>query len=89
MYEAYAAGVISDAPTVAQVLRNVLMFVLSIAGVVSLISFIVSGIFYLVSGGSSEQLERAKRAFAFGVVGTVISLSGLIFFFAIAAILEG
>ncbi|NCU42109.1 MAG: hypothetical protein EOM19_05345 [Candidatus Moranbacteria bacterium] len=81
MQEVLAGGVIDDAPRVVFVLREIFIFLLSISGVVVLIAFVIAGILYLISGGSSKFLEIAKRAFFFGVIGAVIILSVFIFFY--------
>ncbi|NCU42645.1 MAG: hypothetical protein EOM19_08130 [Candidatus Moranbacteria bacterium] len=83
MQEVLAGGVIDDAPRVVFVLREVFMFLLSIAGVVVLIAFVVAGTLYLLSGGNSNFLEIAKRAFFSGVIGVVAILSVFILFYTI------
>lgn len=81
MQEVFAGGVIDDAPRVVFVLREVFMFLLSVSGVIILIAFVVAGILYLISGGNSNLLETAKRAFFSGVVGVVVILSVFILFY--------
>jgi len=89
MYEVYASGVIDDAPSVARVLRNVLSFLLLVAGGVAIFSFVVSGLLYLFSGGSADRIASAKRAFVFGVAGAAIVLGALVVVFAVTGILSG
>ncbi|HWQ59634.1 MAG TPA: hypothetical protein VN420_00605 [Candidatus Fimivivens sp.] len=75
---AHAAGVIEDAVPIQKVLANALSLVLGAAGVLGLLSFVVSGILYLVSSGDEERARQAKRAMAYSVVGALVCLSSLL-----------
>ena len=72
------AGVISDAPSLADVLLNVLDFVLSIVGIIAILSLALSGMLYLTSGGDASQAEKAKRYAGASVIGLLIALGALI-----------
>lgn len=70
------AGIISDAPTVSQVLYNVLNFILLIFGFLGIIGFAIAGIAYLTAMGDERQIEKAKKATIYSVLGIVIALGG-------------
>ncbi|MBP5993669.1 MAG: hypothetical protein KA731_02050 [Candidatus Moranbacteria bacterium] len=72
------AGVISDAPSLADVLLNVLDFVLSIVGIIAILSLALSGVLYIASGGDASQAEKAKRYAGASVIGLLIALGALI-----------
>lgn len=82
------AGVLDEAPEIANVLRNALLFLLTISGVAILISFVFSGLFYLFSGGSTKKLDYAKRSFSFSLFGLLIILSSLIILYAVSIVLS-
>ncbi len=72
------AGVISDAPSLAGVLLNVLDFVLSIVGIVAILSLALSGITYLAAGSDSSRAKTAKQYVTASVIGLLIALGALI-----------
>lgn len=72
------AGVISDAPSLAEVLLNVLDFVLSIVGIVAILSLALSGVLYLTAGSDTSRAEQAKRYAGASVIGLLIALGALI-----------
>lgn len=73
-----SAGVISNAPNLSNVLLNVLDFVLSIVGIVAILSLALSGVLYLMSGGDSSQAKTAKQYAVASVIGLLIALGALI-----------
>lgn len=72
------AGVISDAPTLAQGGLNIFNFLLSIAGVIVIISLVVSGIMYFLAGGDEKRISQAKKATLNSIIGAVIILGAKI-----------
>lgn len=72
------AGVISDAPKISQLLLNVLNFLLSIFGVIAIISIVISGIIYLTAGGNENQVARAKKMFLYSIIGIIFALGGMV-----------
>lgn len=72
------AGVIDDAPTFSEIGLNVLDFLLSVVGVLAVISLVVSGFLYFAAAGDERKMQTAKKALTFSIYGTVISLSALI-----------
>ncbi|MDP3956903.1 MAG: hypothetical protein Q8Q10_00165 [bacterium] len=74
----YAAGVITDAPSLSHSLSNILQFLLSIAGILGIIGLVVSGILYFFAGGNEERMRLAKNAALGSVAGLIIALGALI-----------
>lgn len=72
------AGVISNAPSLAEVLLNVLDFVLSIIGIIAILSLALSGALYLTTGSDTSRAEQAKRYAGASVIGLLIALGALI-----------
>jgi hypothetical protein len=72
------AGVIDDAPTFAQIGLNILNFLLSVAGVIVIISLMVSGILYFISAGDEKKISQAKKSFWYAVVGIAAVMAAMI-----------
>lgn len=72
------AGIISDAPKLSSVTLNALNFLLSVFGIVAIISLMIAGIFYLTAGGSEQQIETAKKMALYSVIGIAIALAAMV-----------
>lgn len=57
---------------------NVAKWILGISGSLALLAFIYGGIMFLVSGGNSEKVARAKQIIIGAVMGLVIVLTSFI-----------
>lgn len=60
------------------VLKKVLNWMLSILGIIGVISFAVSGFMYLTAYGNEKQIENAKKTIAYSIIGIVVALTGLV-----------
>jgi len=56
-----------------------MLWILGVVGFIGVISFAISGIFYLVAFGDTDMLIKAKKSLKYSVIGIVISISGLVF----------
>lgn len=65
---------ITDAPSLAEVLNNVLMYVLSIAGLLAILAIVFSGVMYILSGGNTEKVQKAKAGLMYSITGLVVVL---------------
>ncbi|MEF3692381.1 MAG: S8 family serine peptidase [Candidatus Moraniibacteriota bacterium] len=61
-----------------EVLRKVMLWLLGVIGFIAIITFVISGIQYLISAGDQNMIETAKRNMKWSIVGVVTALSGLI-----------
>jgi hypothetical protein len=71
----------------ADVLVNLMTWLITIFGILALIAFIISGIQYLTAAGDEDQAETAKRNAKYALIGIIIGLSGLIILTAITNLL--
>jgi hypothetical protein len=62
----------------AVVIRNVMNWLLLVVGVIAIIAFVISGMQYLLSAGSQDVIETAKRNMKWSIVGVIVALSGVI-----------
>lgn len=75
---AQAAGSITNAKPLTEVLVNMLNFLLSIVGVVGIIGMVIAGIWYLTAAGDEGRMKVAKQAALACVIGTVVALGALV-----------
>ena len=83
---AQAAGSITNAPSIDKILMNVLVFLLSIAGLVAIIGLVISGILYFTAAGNPKMVIKAKHTLIFSVTGLVIIIGALVLVSQISAI---
>ncbi len=69
---------INDAPGVAQILRKILNFLLSVAGIVGIIGLVVAGFLYLTAYGDEERIRQAKLMLTWSVIGITVVLGALL-----------
>lgn len=74
---------------VVQIINNVLTWILSIFGVLAIISFVISGMQYILSVGDEKTIDTAKRNIKWSIVGVVVALTGLVIIYAIDKMLRG
>lgn len=65
-------------PTLVQIALNVLRFLLSIIGIITTIMLIVSGLTWMSSAGSDEQVKTAKSMAKAAVIGLTLAMAALI-----------
>lgn len=60
------------------IFTNFLKWLLLIFGFLAIISFVVTGIMYLTSGGDRERTESAKKQMYWSLTGVIIALSAYV-----------
>jgi type IV secretory pathway VirB2 component (pilin) len=78
-----------SANSIEAVLGNIMNYLKGIAGTVAVIFILIGGIMYMVSGGSKETAERAKKTLIFAIAGLAIVLAAPLFYQEIKAVLSG
>ncbi len=71
------------------IIESVLMWLLSILGFIAIIAFAISGIMYLTAAGDESQIDKAKKAMTYSIIGVVVALMGYIIIQAVNYALEG
>jgi hypothetical protein len=71
------AGTGSDL-TIKQIAINVLNFLLSIFGVLAIISLIIGGGMYLTAYGDEKKIDSGKKIITYAIIGIVVALSALV-----------
>ncbi len=70
--------IIENAEGIKPILENILTFILTAVGVLGIISFAISGIMYLTSGGNQTRAGNAQKAMLYSIVGITITGASLI-----------
>jgi hypothetical protein len=60
------------------ILTGLLKWMLQILGILALISFVISGVVYLVSTGNEEMINKAKKAMTYSIVGITVALASFV-----------
>lgn len=69
---------VSSAIGLKQIALNVLNLLLSIVGIIAIISLVVGGIMYMTSYGDEKRMTTGKQVFTYSIIGVVISLASLV-----------
>jgi hypothetical protein len=70
--------VVKAAPTLSEIATNVLNFLMSILGTISLIMLFIASIMYLTSAGDDDRIKTGKAIFKYAVFGIIIAMASLI-----------
>lgn len=68
---------------------NVLTLLLSIVGIIAIISMVIGGIMYMTSYGDDDRMQTGKKIFTYSIIGITISLASLVIIKQIATIIGG
>lgn len=74
--------------TIAEILRNLLLWIIYVFGFIAIGAFVISGIQYLVSAGDEDTINTAKRNMKWSLVGVIVALSAFVIIKAITAALQ-
>ncbi len=80
---------VSGALTLGDIAVNVLNLLLSIVGIIAMISMVIGGMMYLSSAGEERKIEKGKEIFKNSIIGVIVALSGLILIRTVNLILTG
>jgi len=71
------------------IVRNIVMWALSLFGFFGIIGFVISGIWYLLASGDDALMKRAKNGMLYSIIGVVVGLIGLVIIYAANSLLNG
>lgn len=71
------------------IISQTLAWLLGILGFIAVIGFVISGILYLTAAGNESQIEKAKSAMTYSIVGVIVALMGWVIVQAVQAWLGG
>ncbi|MFA6184212.1 MAG: hypothetical protein WC682_03885 [Parcubacteria group bacterium] len=73
--------------TISAIVTNIMNWLLILLGAFGIIGFVVSGILYLTAAGRDDQMESAKKAMTWSIIGVIVGLIGLVIITAAEAML--
>ena len=68
-----------------QIISSTLSWLLAILGFIAVIGFVISGILYLTAAGNEAQVEKAKNAMTYSIIGVIVALMGYVIIQAVGA----
>jgi hypothetical protein len=73
-----APAEVSAAKEASAIINNALNLILSILGMIGIISFVWGAFIYLTSAGDEQQAENGKKQIVYSVIGLAIAIGSLI-----------
>lgn len=80
---------VSDALSLRDIAVNVLDLLLSVLGVVAMISMIIGGLMYLTAIGDPKRIDTGKDIFKYSLLGVIVSLSAVVVISQVNSLLGG
>lgn len=74
---------------IVQILTNGMNWLLIIVGILGVIGFVISGILYLTAAGDETQIDKAKSAMLYSILGVIVALIGVVVIQAVQGLLGG
>ncbi len=71
-----------DAP-IYDIIAGAMDWLLAILGFIAIIGFVISGILYLTAAGNTKQIETAKTAMWYSILGVIVALVGYVIILAV------
>jgi hypothetical protein len=81
------SGDLVTTKTIPEIIRDIVLFLLSLAAVLALAALIMGGIWYIVSLGDEDRARTAKRMILYALVGLLIIGISFVLIATIGAIL--
>ncbi|MEP7163036.1 MAG: pilin [Candidatus Moraniibacteriota bacterium] len=70
------SGLPSD--TLYGTISRIMNWLLGILGFIAIIGFVIAGILYLTAAGNEGQIEKAKNAMTYSIIGIIVALVGYV-----------
>jgi hypothetical protein len=67
------------------IIASTLSWLLGILGFIAVVGFVISGILYLTAAGNETQIEKAKNAMTYSIIGVIVALMGYVIIRAVTA----
>lgn len=72
------SATVTAAPTLLDIIQNVLNFLLSLVGVLAIVMLVWGGMMYLTSGGDEKRADSAKSIVKWAIIGIAVALGSLV-----------
>ena len=81
-------GVFVQAPA-ESIVVNVIMWIMSIVGILSVALIIYGGVIYATSGGNEKKVEQAKKILLYAIIGLVVAIMALVIARVVTVVITG
>ncbi|OGI21917.1 MAG: hypothetical protein A2808_02080 [Candidatus Moranbacteria bacterium RIFCSPHIGHO2_01_FULL_55_24] len=71
------------------IIEQTMYWLLAILGFIGIIGFVIAGILYLTAAGDESQIEKAKNAMTYSIIGVIVALIGFVIIQAVTQWLGG
>jgi hypothetical protein len=71
-------GGMDAALTIQDIATNVASTLLSIVGIIAIISLVVAGSMYMTAYGDEKRIETAKKMGTYAIIGIIVALGSLV-----------
>ncbi len=75
--------------TITDIIGQTMNWLLALLGFLGIIGFVIAGILYLTAAGDEDQIDRAKKAMMYSIIGVVVALLGYVILQAVNTWLGG
>jgi len=65
-----------DTDSIPELIGRVITIFTAVAGSIALLMFVYGGVMWLASGGSSDKIEKGKKAIVWAVIGLAVIFGG-------------
>ena len=72
------AGIIDEAPSILELILNLLTAILNFAGALAVLILVIAGLMYITAAGDMNRISLARKAIFGSVIGIVIVLISLV-----------
>lgn len=60
------------------IIQRTMNWLLAILGFIGVIGFVIAGILYLTAAGDEGQIDKAKNAMMYSIIGIIVALIGFV-----------
>ena len=75
-FNASSSGLPED--SIYNIIGRTMDWLLAIIGFIGIIGFVIAGILYLTAAGDEGQIEKAKSAMMYSIIGVIVALIGFV-----------
>lgn len=83
-----AAGSGLPGDSIYNIIQKIMNWLLGILGFIGIIGFVIAGILYLTAAGDETQIEKAKNAMLYSIIGVIVALIGFVIIQAVEGLLK-
>lgn len=83
------AGTNLPSGSIFMIVSGIMSWILMLFGFIGVIGFAIAGVMYLTAAGDEGQIEKAKKAMSYSIIGAIVGISGYVILQAAQGMLTG